>query len=57
MLIQVVAFTGDNPASMAGLRMRPGEMGITLGTSDCVFMWIPKEKEQAWLPDGYSCRL
>ena len=25
--------------------MRPGEMGITLGTSDCVFMWIPKEKD------------
>ena len=44
-LFQVVAFTGDNPASMAGLRMRPGEMGITLGTSDCVFMWIPKQKE------------
>ena len=21
-------------------------MGITLGTSDCVFMWIPKEGEE-----------
>ena len=41
-----MAFTGDNPASMAGLRMRPGEMGITLGTSDCVFMWIPRAEEQ-----------
>lgn len=42
---KVVAFTGDNPASMAGLRMRPGEMGVTLGTSDCVFMWIPNKEQ------------
>ena len=40
-----MAFTGDNPASMAGLRMRPGEMGVTLGTSDCVFMWIPNKEQ------------
>ena len=33
----VVAFTGDNPASLAGLRLRPGDLALSLGTSDTVF--------------------
>ena len=27
-------------ASLAGLRMRPGDLGISLGTSDTVFVWL-----------------
>ena len=34
----VVAFSGDNPCSLAGLRLqRPGEIAISLGTSDTLF--------------------
>jgi xylulokinase len=34
----VVAFSGDNPCSLAGLRLqRPGDVAISLGTSDTVF--------------------
>ncbi len=37
---RVVAFTGDNPSSMAGMRMRQGDVGVSLGTSDVVFVWL-----------------
>ncbi len=37
----VIAGTGDNPASLAGLRLRPGEVAISLGTSDTVFVSMP----------------
>ena len=33
----VVTFTGDNPASLAGLRLRAGDLALSLGTSDTVF--------------------
>jgi len=34
----VIAFSGDNPNSLAGLRLRrPGDVAISLGTSDTVF--------------------
>lgn len=34
----VVAFSGDNPNSLAGLRLQhPGDIAISLGTSDTVF--------------------
>lgn len=36
----VVAFTGDNPASLAGMRLQPGDIAVSLGTSDTVFLWI-----------------
>lgn len=36
----VVAFTGDNPASLAGLRLRGGDLLVSLGTSDTVLMWL-----------------
>jgi hypothetical protein len=42
---KVVAFTGDNHSSLAGLRMKPKDIGITLGTSDCSFIWIPVGEE------------
>uniref|UniRef100_A0A3Q3MIA6 Xylulose kinase n=1 Tax=Mastacembelus armatus TaxID=205130 RepID=A0A3Q3MIA6_9TELE len=37
---RVVAFTGDNPASLAGMRLQPGDVAVSLGTSDTVFLWI-----------------
>ncbi|KAM9308191.1 xylulose kinase [Gastrophryne carolinensis] len=37
---QVVAFTGDNPASLAGMRLEEGDIAISLGTSDTLFLWI-----------------
>uniref|UniRef100_A0AAV2L385 Xylulose kinase n=1 Tax=Knipowitschia caucasica TaxID=637954 RepID=A0AAV2L385_KNICA len=36
----VVAFTGDNPASLAGMRLQPGDVAVSLGTSDTVFLWL-----------------
>lgn len=36
----VAAFTGDNPSSLAGLAMREGDIGLSLGTSDTVFVWL-----------------
>ncbi|XP_063777910.1 xylulose kinase isoform X1 [Pseudophryne corroboree] len=36
----VVAFTGDNPASLAGMRLKEGDIVVSLGTSDTLFLWI-----------------
>uniref|UniRef100_A0A671NMM2 Xylulose kinase n=1 Tax=Sinocyclocheilus anshuiensis TaxID=1608454 RepID=A0A671NMM2_9TELE len=36
----VVAFTGDNPGSLAGMRLQEGDLAVSLGTSDTVFLWI-----------------
>lgn len=36
----VSAFTGDNPASMAGLCVEKDEVVVSLGTSDTVFFWL-----------------
>lgn len=44
---KVVAFTGDNPSSLAGLRMRPGDVTISLGTSDTVFVWLNELEDRA----------
>ena len=34
---EVVAFSGDNPNSLAGLGLhQPGDVGVSLGTSDTV---------------------
>ena len=38
---QVTAFTGDNPASLAGIRLCPGEICLSLGTSDTVMAYMP----------------
>lgn len=37
---QVVAFTGDNPASLAGVRLRRGDVCVSLGTSDTLMLWL-----------------
>lgn len=34
----IVAFTGDNPASLVGLVLDEGDIGVSLGTSDTVFL-------------------
>lgn len=43
---KVVAFTGDNPASLAGMRLQPGDIAISLGTSDTAFVWIDQALPQ-----------
>ncbi|XP_078520473.1 xylulose kinase [Lissotriton helveticus] len=37
---KIVAFTGDNPASLAGMRLEEGDIAVSLGTSDTLFLWI-----------------
>ncbi|XP_057178795.1 xylulose kinase isoform X2 [Triplophysa rosa] len=41
---EVVAFTGDNPGSLAGMRLCEGDVAVSLGTSDTVFLWIKEPK-------------
>ncbi|XP_053121434.1 xylulose kinase isoform X2 [Hemicordylus capensis] len=41
---KVIAFTGDNPASLAGMRLEEGDIAISLGTSDTLFLWIKDPK-------------
>ncbi|XP_064475236.1 xylulose kinase-like [Ornithodoros turicata] len=36
----VVAFTGDNPASLVGMTLSEGDIVVSLGTSDTVLMWL-----------------
>ncbi|MCL4124730.1 UNVERIFIED_CONTAM: hypothetical protein GTU68_050016 [Idotea baltica] len=38
----VVAFTGDNPSSLAGMRLEDGDVAVSLGTSDTFFVWLPR---------------
>ncbi|KAJ8277574.1 hypothetical protein GJAV_G00076820 [Gymnothorax javanicus] len=40
----VVSFTGDNPGSLAGMRLQEGDIAVSLGTSDTVFLWIKDPK-------------
>lgn len=41
---KVVAFTGDNPASLAGIKLKKGDIAVSLGTSDTVFLWLTNPK-------------
>ncbi|XP_016840700.1 xylulose kinase-like isoform X2 [Nasonia vitripennis] len=41
---RVVAFTGDNPGSLAGLRISEGDIACSLGTSDTLFVWLNDPK-------------
>uniref|UniRef100_A0A1I8JHV1 Xylulose kinase n=1 Tax=Macrostomum lignano TaxID=282301 RepID=A0A1I8JHV1_9PLAT len=38
---RVAAFTGDNPATLAGLRLQPGCLAVTLGSSSCALLRSP----------------
>ena len=42
----VGAFTGDNPSSLAGLAIKRGDIGLSLGTSDTVFVWLDEPQPQ-----------
>lgn len=37
---QVVCFTGDNPASLAGMRLADDDIAVSLGSSDVLFLWL-----------------
>ncbi|KAK2548131.1 Xylulose kinase [Acropora cervicornis] len=41
---KVVAFTGDNPASLAGMRLQEGDIAVSLGTSDTLMMCFKTPK-------------
>ena len=43
---KVVAFTGDNPASLAGMRVEEEDIVLSLGTSDTL-MWAYKTPKPA----------
>jgi xylulokinase len=44
----VIAFSGDNPNSLAGLRLsQPGDIAVSLGTSDTVFGSLREPKPSA----------
>nr|XP_022920709.1 xylulose kinase-like [Onthophagus taurus] len=41
---KVIAFTGDNPASLIGMRLSPEWLAVSLGTSDTIFLWLNEPK-------------
>ncbi|CAH1970342.1 unnamed protein product [Acanthoscelides obtectus] len=41
---RVIAHTGDNPASLMGMRLNEGWIAVSLGTSDTVFLWLKEPK-------------
>ncbi|XP_062847302.1 xylulose kinase [Trichomycterus rosablanca] len=41
---KVVAFTGDNPGSLAGMHLQEGDIAVSLGTSDTVFLWVKEPR-------------
>lgn len=47
---RVVSFTGDNPASLAGLCLNDNDIAISLGTSDTLFLSLD---EPRCLEDGH----
>ncbi|KAJ1971465.1 hypothetical protein H4R35_005241, partial [Dimargaris xerosporica] len=50
---QVLAFTGDNPASLLGLPARTGDLFVSLGTSDTAF--FTSETKRAGLDGHVLC--
>ena len=50
-------FTIFHSSSLAGLRMQSGDVAISLGTSDTIFVWLEslKEKENMQKVDSASC--
>lgn len=37
---QIIVFTGDNSASLVGIRLNKGWIAVSLGTSDTIFLWL-----------------
>jgi xylulokinase len=51
---KVVAFSGDNPCSLVGLRLqRSGDVAVSLGTSDTLFAIVDQPSPR---PDGHILR-
>ncbi|KAG7169488.1 xylulose kinase-like [Homarus americanus] len=42
----VIAFTGDNPSSLAGMCLERGDVAVSLGTSDTLFLWLDTPRPQ-----------
>ncbi|XP_069179446.1 xylulose kinase-like [Procambarus clarkii] len=42
----VIAFTGDNPSSLAGMCVGSGDVAVSLGTSDTLFLWLDSPTPQ-----------
>ncbi|XP_028049101.2 xylulose kinase isoform X1 [Monomorium pharaonis] len=47
---RIIAFTGDNPGSLVGMRLKEGDIACSLGTSDTLFLWL---KEPKTITDGH----
>ncbi|KAF7280366.1 xylulose kinase [Rhynchophorus ferrugineus] len=47
---RIIAATGDNPASLIGMKLDEGWLAISLGTSDTAFLWL---KEPRVVLDGH----
>lgn len=47
---RIIAATGDNPASLIGLKLQAGWLAVSLGTSDTAFLWL---KEPRLVLDGH----
>ena len=47
---EVCAFTGDNASALIGVKARPGDICISLGTSDTVFVWIEENQSDGLKP-------
>lgn len=45
---KVASFTGDNPSSLVGMCLQNGDIAVSLGTSDTVFLWLDEPR-----PDGH----
>lgn len=41
---KIVAFTGDNPASLAGMRLEEEDIALSLGTSDTLMLCFKTPK-------------
>ncbi|XP_011630604.1 xylulose kinase isoform X2 [Pogonomyrmex barbatus] len=47
---RIIAFTGDNPSSLVGMRLKEGDIACSLGTSDTLFLWLNEPKT---ITDGH----
>ncbi|XP_020281760.1 xylulose kinase [Pseudomyrmex gracilis] len=47
---RIIAFTGDNPSSLVGMRLKEGDIACSLGTSDTLILWLNEPKT---ITDGH----
>ncbi|XP_043286890.1 xylulose kinase isoform X2 [Venturia canescens] len=43
---RIVGFTGDNPGSLIGMRLKENDVACSLGTSDTLFLWLNEPKTE-----------